>query len=76
MPVRYRCARLASFKRSFFLRTFRYFNEKQLGRGRACELVTGALRQFPGDQDVQIEACGAVANLANNSKSNRVKLGK
>lgn len=38
--------------------------------------MTEALRHFPADQDVQIEACGAVANLANNSKNNRVKLGR
>lgn len=53
-----------------------FFSFWKLGQGRACELVTEALRSFPMDHDVQIEACGAVANLANNSKSNRIKLGR
>lgn len=38
-------------------------------------LVTAALRSFPNDHEVQIEACGAVANLANNSNNNRAQLG-
>lgn len=52
-----------------------FCNVWQFGEGKACELVTAALRNFPRDHEVQIEACGAVANLANNIKENRIRLG-
>lgn len=48
----------------------------QLEQENACDFVTAALKNFPMDQEVQIEACGAVANLANISDDNRVKLGQ